>query len=264
VGGRFDLAHSIYRDRFSNEVLTDKTNFAFSPRAGIVYQPIEPVSLYFSYATAFDPSLFGVSATGAGFQPERGRQFEVGVKTNWLDNRLSTTLAAYQINRTNVLVTDPDNPNFNLQTGEQTSRGVEFNLVGTPINGWNLSLSYAYTNAFVREDTNPEFVGDRLVNAPEHQAGLWSNYEIQNGNLAGLGFGLGLYYVSEREANLPNSGVRLPSYFRVDAGAFYRRGNWRVQLNVKNLTNIDYYTTQGFFMVPQPPLTVLESVSFEF
>ncbi|MBW4549527.1 MAG: TonB-dependent siderophore receptor [Aphanocapsa sp. GSE-SYN-MK-11-07L] len=265
VGGRFDLIRTIRRDFLNDSVPTDSTDFAFSPRAGIVYQPIEPVSLYFSYATSFNPNLFGTSATGEAFEPEKGEQFEVGIKADLLSKRLAATLAAFQIRKENVLVTDPNDPDFSIQTGEQKSRGMEFNLVGRPVNGWNVVASYAYTDAFVSKDTDPLLVGDRLTQIPRHQLGLFNTYEIQRGTLKGLGFNLGLYYVSgDREANLPNDGLRLPSYFRVDTGIFYKRDNWKLQLNVNNLTNIDYYNSNGFFIVPQPPLTVLGKVSVEF
>ena len=263
AGGRFDLARSTYRDRITQEELNDTTDFAFSPRLGIVYQPIDPVSLYFSYATSFNPSVFGRSASNEAFEPETGRQFEVGVKADLLSDRLSATLAAFQITKTNVLVTDPDNPDFSIQTGEQTSEGFEFNLVGRPLSGWNITLSYAYTDAFVSEDSTIP-VGDKLGGVPEHQAGLFSTYEIQDGSLKGLGVGLGLYYVANRQARLPNTGLKLPDYFRVDASIFYRRNNWKWQVNINNLTDIDYYNSyNGFLVNPQPPLTVLGTVSVE-
>ncbi len=263
LGGRFDLIRSLDNDLL-NDQETDQTDFAFSPRTGIVYQPIEPVSLYFSYATSFNPAL-GFSAAGESFQPERGEQFEAGVKADLLPEQLFATLAGYQITKQNVLVTDPDDPDFSIQTGEQKSRGMELSLVGRPLPGLDITLGYAYTDAFVSEDEDPAFVGGRLTSIPRHQIGLWSSYEFQIGALRGFGAGLGLYYVSgDREALLPNTDLRLPGYFRVDTSVFYRRDNWKVQLNVNNLTNIDYYNSNGFFVVPQPPLTVLGSVSVEF
>jgi iron complex outermembrane recepter protein len=267
VGGRFDWVHTINRSLFPEnfgELITDERDFAFSPRAGIVYQPIEPISLYFSYSTSFRPLVFGgFSATREPLKPERGQQFEVGIKADLLRDRLSATFAAYQIKKENALVTDPDNPLFSIQTGEQTSRGFEFSLTGRPLPGWETSLGYAYTDAFVSEDTVIP-VGDRLGGIPRHQVGFFNSYEIQKGPLKGLGFLLGLYYVSDREAALPNTAVSVPDYFRVDTGIFYKRGNWKLQLNVNNLTNITYHNSDGFTIFPQPPLTVLGQVSVEF
>ena len=263
AGGRLDLAHTTDIAGFDQTVFTDNTDFAFSPRLGVVYQPTEWLSLYGSYATSFNPVIFGTSRTGESFEPERGRQFEVGIKAEVIPNRLSATFAAYELTRKNVLITDPQDDRFSIQTGEQKSRGIEFNLVGRPIKGWDVSLSYALTDAFVSKDSTIP-VGDKLYGVPNHQFGLWNSYEIQTGPLKGFGGGLGLYYVSQREAVLPNTAVDLPSYFRVDASIFYKRDNWKFQVNINNLTNAEIYNTRGFLIAPQPPLTVLGSITYTF
>jgi iron complex outermembrane recepter protein len=260
VGGRFDLATITSRDDLTDELTDNQTDSAFSPRAGIVYQPIKPVSLYFSYATSFLPQT-GRSATGQIFDPERGQQFELGVKADLIPDRLSATLAAYEITKKNVLVTDPDDDNFSIQTGEQKSRGIEFNLVGEPVKGWKTSLSYAYTDAFVSKDTTRALVGDTLIGVPAHQLGFWNSYEFSKGALKGFGVGLGLYYSSQAESALPNTFV-VPSYFRADASVFYKRDNWELQISVNNFTNTQYYLGPG--AVPQAPLTVLGSFSIKF
>ncbi len=241
-----------------------QTDSAFSPRVGIVYQPIEPVSLYASYTTSFQPS-FGASrnADDSTFDPERGRQFEVGVKGDITDS-LSVTAALFDIRRQNVQTTDPNDPAFTIQTGEVASRGFELGLGGEILPGWNLTANYTALDAFVSQD-NSIPVGNSLANVPDNQFSLWSTYEIQEGNLEGLGFGLGLNYVSLRAGNSDNS-FTLPSYFRTDAALFYRRNNWRAQLNVENLFNARYFTSSDQFLgvAPGAPLTVSARVGVEF
>ncbi len=217
---------------------------AFTPRFGIVYQPIEPISLYASYTTSFNPA-FGSSrnADGSVFEPETGRQFEVGLKAD-LSDRLSLTLAAFDIRKQNVTTDDPNNPIFSVQTGEVVSRGIELNIGGEILPGWNLTGAYTYLDAFVSKD-NTNIVGNRLANVPENQFSLWSTYEIQQGNLAGLGAGVGLFYVDARQGDLENT-FTLPSYFRTDVALFYKRDNWRVQLNFENLFNTEYFTSTNF------------------
>ncbi|MEH2167338.1 MAG: TonB-dependent siderophore receptor [Nostoc sp.] len=263
AGGRFDLVRSI-DENFLGERFVDKTETAFTPRVGIVYQPIEPISLYLSYSKSFNPVIFGTSRTGARFQPEKGEQLEVGLKADLIPDKLSATLAFYDLVKQNVLIADPDDSRFSIQTGEQKSRGVEFSLTGSPVKGWNIAVGYAYTDAFVSKDiTIP--IGDQLAGVPANQFGLWTSYEIQAGSLTGLGFGLGLFYVDDRKASLPNTDVELASYLRADASVFYRRNNWKVQVNINNLGNTQYYNSYGgFLVVPQPPLNVLGSISVEF
>ena len=107
------------------------------------------------------------------------------------------------------------------------SRGIELDVVGQLSSGWNIIASYAYTNAFVsRDNTIP--VGSQLVGVPHNSASLWTTYELQKGDLQGLGFGLGLVYAGGRQVSLPNT-FTAPSYLRADAALFYRRKqlqNW--------------------------------------
>jgi iron complex outermembrane recepter protein len=263
VGGRFDsLDQDTYYPYDGSSV--EQSDSAFSPRVGVVYQPSEEIALYASYSEGFFPNI-GRSADNSAFDPERGRQYEIGVKGDFLDGRLSGTLAAFDITKSNVLTTDPDNVDFSIAVGEQRSQGVELNITGEVLPGWNIIAGYAYIDARVTEDNSiPE--GDRPQNVAEHTANLWTTYEIQEGDFQGLGFGLGLFFIGEREGELPNTNFELPSFLRADAALFYRRDNWRVGVNVRNLFDIEYYeTAQGNNVVyPGAPINVLATVSVEF
>ncbi|CAA9258875.1 Ferrichrome-iron receptor [uncultured Coleofasciculus sp.] len=238
----------------------------FSPRFGVVYQPIQPLSLYASYTTSFSPSFAAsLNEDDSTFDPETGRQVEVGIKADILD-QLSLTLAAFDIRKQNVSTPDPENPLFSVQTGEVASRGAELNLGGEILPGWNIAASYTYLDAFVSQD-NTDIVGNDLANAPDNQISLWTSYEIQQGNLQGLGLGLGLFYVGDRPGDLDNT-FELPSYFRTDAALFYKRNNWRAQLNLENLFNVEYFSSANYGsrlgINPGAPLRVLGKLSVEF
>ncbi|NJK51378.1 TonB-dependent siderophore receptor [Candidatus Gracilibacteria bacterium] len=261
LGGRVDIFEERKTDRLTNEE-TSQSDTAFSPRVGIVYQPIPPISLYASYSEAFAPTI-GISASGEAFQPGRATQYEVGIKAD-LTDRLSTTLALYDLTRTNVTTTDPNDPNFSVQTGEQNSQGIELDISGEILPGWNIIAGYAYTDAKVTEDnTIPE--GNRLYAAPEHAFNLWTTYRIQEGDLQGLGFGIGFYYVGETAGNLANT-FEVPSYFRTDAAIFYERGQFRVALNFRNLFDIEYYKALGSetLVGVGEPFTVQGTISWRF
>jgi iron complex outermembrane receptor protein len=100
---------------------------------------------------------------------------------------------------------------------------------------------------------------------PENQASLWTTYEIQQGNLQGLGFGLGLFYIGDRQGDLDNSFV-LPSYLRTDAAIYYRRDRLKAAINVRNLFDVTYqnYSFGRLFNQVGDPLTVIGSLSWEF
>jgi iron complex outermembrane receptor protein len=129
---------------------------------------------------------------------------------------------------------------FCVQTGEQRSRGIELNIGGEILPGWNIITGYAYTDAQVTEDNRPGFVGNQLNNTPENAFNLWTTYGIQTGELQGLGFGLGLFFVGDRPGNLANT-FEIPSYLRTDAAIFYNRNRFWAALNFKNLFDIEYF-----------------------
>jgi iron complex outermembrane receptor protein len=270
LGGRFDVVNinNTFRQTESGVVSfeseDDQQEEAFTPRVGIVFQPIEALSFYGSYSESFTPNS-ATAADGTLLDPERGKQYEVGVKGDLFDGRLSATLAAFDITKSNVATTDLDNPDFSIPIGEQRSRGIELNVAGQIRQGWNIIVSYAYTDAEISEDNDGQ-EGNRLFNAPENTFSLWTTYEIQSGNWQGLGFGLGLFFVSERQGDLANS-FEVPSYLRTDVGVFYRRNNWRAALNIKNLFDIDYVESTGndrSRITTGQPFTVIGSVSVEF
>lgn len=262
AGGRFDINDSSRINRRANRTDNEQTNSNFSPRVGLVYQPGKDTSLYFSWSNSFNPQFFGRSRTDEQFQPETAEQFEIGVKQEFFDNRLSANLAFYQLTRQNVLTADPVDPRFSIQTGEQRSRGIELDITGEILPGWKVIATYAHTDASVTEDRVIP-VGDRLVDAARNSASLWTTYQIQRGNLQGLGFGAGLYYVGDRQAQLPNT-IELPSFVRADAAIFYQRDNFRAGVNFKNLFSAKTYETGGNGLVPGAPFTVLGTASIEF
>ncbi|MBD2771749.1 TonB-dependent siderophore receptor [Iningainema tapete] len=269
LGGRFDWVDQSQDNRLRLTNTTVKQNdSAFSPRVGIIYQPIKPVSLYASYSRSFLPAgLFTINADNTPFKPTKGEQYEVGVKTEFLDGRLSATIAAYQITKQNIVVPDPTpgRSNLSIQIGEQQSKGIELDIVGQPIPGLNLIATYSYTDAEFTQDTRPNFQGNQPNNVPRHSASLWATYEIQSGGLKGLGFGGGLFFVGDRKGDLANT-FTLPSYVRTDTTIFYRRNNWRVGLNFKNLFDLDYFESarDRNAVFYGEPFTVLGTFSVSF
>ncbi|WP_138498913.1 TonB-dependent siderophore receptor [Nostoc sp. PA-18-2419] len=261
VGGRFDTYHY---ESTTNDVANAPDNAdAFTPRVGIVYQPIQQVSLYTSYSQSFTPNS-GRSISNQPFDPQRGTGYEVGVKTELLNGRLSSTLAYYDTKLKNVLTDDLDNPGYSLQVGEQRSRGIEFDIAGEILPGWKVIASYANTNAEITKD-NTFAIGNRLNNVPRNGGSLWTTYTLQTGSLKGLGVGFGAFFVGERAGDLENSFV-LPSYTRLDAALYYQKDNLRIGLNFKNLSDIRYFEgSQGRVQViPGAPFIVQGTISYSF
>ena len=267
AGLRYDTFDRTITNNLDDTEVSQNSD-AFTPRIGIVYQPIEAISLYTNYSQSFNPKPFFYDRTvdGSLLEPESGEGFEVGVKGDIVANRVAATVAYFNITRENVATEDGFNPFAAVVVEEQQSQGIELDLIGEIQPGWNLIASYAYIDSEITEDDNPNLIGNRFPNIPEHSASLWTTYEIQKGDLEGLGLGIGLSYVGERQGGLPNS-FEADSYFLTDAALFYNRQNWQLRLNCNNLFDVDFIesvdtsTVRGIY--PGTPFVVIGSVSVQ-
>ncbi|MEL7352851.1 MAG: TonB-dependent siderophore receptor [Cyanobacteria bacterium P01_A01_bin.116] len=272
AGLRFDDIEQILTinpndfDPTSSEATQSESSL--TPRVGLVYKPAENVSLYTSYSQVFGPSEAETTTfDGDLLEFESGEGFEVGVKTELLDSNLAASLSYFNITRRNVATEDPENPFFFIATGAQRSQGVELDVSGELLPGWNVLASYAYIDAEISEDTTFE-VGNGLPSAPTNSANLWTTYQIQSGALEGLNFGLGFNFVGEREGDLANS-FTLDDYFLVNAAVGYEQDNWQAALNFRNLFDVGYIAdTSSPVRIrgndPGEPFTVVGTVSVTF
>ncbi|HKX32991.1 MAG TPA: TonB-dependent receptor [Blastocatellia bacterium] len=275
VGGRFDYYHQTNDNRFARTV-QQAIDRAFTPRVGVVYQPVEPVSIYASYSRSFQPQL-QQTYDFQPFKPETGQQYETGVKLDLLDRRLTATVAVYQITKQNVTTPDirPGIPSgYSLQLGEQRSRGFEADLSAQPARRWNLLFSYGFTDAVVSRDNTRAgaipIVGNFLLGVPRHTGSLWTSYEFDRRFIRGLGLGAGLFGVGRRFGDNEHT-FTVPGYGRVDATVFYKiyrkdRVKYRLALNLGNLLDKPYYEgVRGRYgIVPGAPLTGVVSMQVTF
>jgi iron complex outermembrane receptor protein len=261
LGARFDDARNRGEDRIFGGS-TSQHDRAATWRAALLYQFLPGLAAYASYATSFTPITFGSKADGAPLKPEHGEQYEIGLKADLFRGRFTSALALYDLTRQNVITADPVSPFFSIQTGEQRSRGVEWDGRVKIMPGWDLLAFYAFTEAEITKDTTFER-GNRLPAVPKHSAGLWSTWALQSGVLKGLGVGFGGRYVGERMIDLANS-LELPDYVVLDASVFYRWGPLGAQLNFKNLTDKTYFTGNSRFVQPGEPFTVLGQLTWNF
>ncbi len=244
-------------------------------RVGLLYDIFPWLTPFADYSTTFKPQGPNVTTDGTvqTFDPLSGDQYEFGVKAD-ISNRLSLTAAVYQLELKNVLESDP-NPTlsqegYEVETGEQRSRGFELDAAYKVSPGWNLLLSYAHTDVKIVQDQTYQS-GSKVPSVPDDSLRLWSVYEIQSGALAGLGFGGGMTAVSSRTTNLvakatPNIVATLPAYATFDALTYYHWRNYKVSLNIKNLFDHQYWDTASSYgyLYPGSPFnaTVRFQVSF--
>jgi len=274
VGGRYDVA--TVSNGFStvtpNMPILDRTDQAFSPRVGLLYQPWPWVSVYGNFVQSIGPTA-GFSVEGRPFEAERATQYEVGVKAAPLGGRLTATVALYRITKQNILSTDPSNPVSRVPIGEARSRGIELDVSGRLTDCWSVIGSYAYTDTRITEDTLGGNRGHRLPDVPLHSGSLWSWYRIKNGAFSGLDGGAGVFAAGLRQGDEQNS-FQLPGYVRVDAAAAY---HWQwgpsrltARLNIVNLLDQRHFESSNITgiltrdprlsIIPGTPLTVLGSI----
>lgn len=281
-GGRYDWAETA-RGRAGSysaaAALVDdvtRKDQGFSPRVGILYQPIHALGIYGNWTTSFGANN-GISATGATFNPQIGEQFEAGIKTSLFDERFLATLAYYHLTKDNLLTPDltTADPDDSIAVGQERSQGIELDMTGQITDALNVIGSFAYTDARVSKDYSG-FQGKRLSNVPEQAGSLWLKYDF-NGHQALNGFsvGLGTVAAGQREGDIDNT-FQLPGYARVDAFAAYR---WNIkktrvtaQFNIRNLLDKQYYESTdpnnyvapALGVVPGSPLMALGSLRVEF
>ena len=265
------LMTSLRLDQFETET---NSQTALSPKFGVVYQPIlDKVALFANYMDGFSnvgPRQVDNLETGESrtlvFDPERAKQFEVGTKFNLLNNHVSATLSYYDIQVSNIVMQDAENP-FNLvQDGEQYSRGFEASLTASPFEGLNLIAGFSHNNSELTESDQVDFLGRRPESAgPETLANFWASYRFTQGNLEGFGLGFGGNYASENMIfNRQTAGVfTLPSYTILNASLFYNVDKFGINLKLNNLTNEEYYT--GWSTInPQRPRNFAASLTYNF
>ncbi len=236
---------------------TDATVFAYgnttdntkiTPRLGLSFDITDDFTAYALYDQSFFPQ-FGASATGESFDPEEGKDIEGGVKKNWVNGKLRTSLTAYQITKQNILVADPENVNFSIQLGEIQSKGVEFDMNGQVTPELNVVLNYANTNVEITEDTTPENVGKRVAGHAKHITNGWLNYSFKKqSKLDGFGLSLGYQYQVDRSSwawNADNQSA-LPDYFRLDGGVSWKNERMDVKVNVNNILNKHLYSGSSY------------------
>ena len=218
------------------------------PLGGAILKLNDQLSLYASYTQSLKPNstiapLTGGVVLGSNIAPEQGTSWETGVKFD-LDKRLSGTIAVYDIDKSNVLVSQLNASNVLEYTtaGKVRSRGAEVDVTGRLTQAWSMIGSYGYTDARVTDD--PTYRGKRLQNVALNTASLYLVYDFGAAVPGKLRLGGGARYVGDRAGDAANSFV-MPSYVVADLFATYETKHQNLpviyQLNVKNLFDNVYY-----------------------
>lgn len=252
-----------------------KNQTTVSPKLGLVYQPIlNKISVFANYMNGFvnlDPAevsdINGQNPTIRVFDPEKANQWEIGTKANIYKDKISITTSYYDITVSNKLMTDPTNPNNQIQGGEVKSKGFEVSIVTSPIEGLSVISGFSKNKSEVTKDaTDGGYLGLRPEEAgPENLLNFWANYKVPTGALKNWGIGFGANYASEQKTlNRSNIGTfTLPSYTVFNTVLSYNAEKYSINLKVDNLTNQKYYT--GWSTVTaQRPRSISIALNYKF
>ncbi|MEM1359532.1 MAG: TonB-dependent siderophore receptor, partial [Bacteroidota bacterium] len=232
-----------------------------SPRFGATYALTNSTRLFANYGTSFTPN-FALNIDGEVFESDQVRQIEFGLRQELFNNKALFTLAAFDIERSNVVIPDPNEFFRQIAAGRQSSRGIEFDFTGRIVPSLETILTYAYNHTEVTEEDDPNF-GQTLAAAPEHSASVFARYAFGGNPDQGFSVNAGLVYNSDIEASLPNS-IVIPAAARLDIGAAYSLERWRLGLNVNNILDEKLYATNLFALFPQAPRTGVLTLSYRF
>jgi len=278
----------------------NKKDSKWLPQGGILIEPTRQLTFYASYSTSYVP-VAASSQDNFGnnpFKPTEAKSYEGGIKTNLFADRLNLTAAYFDIERKNVLnnftcltqaqliaagIAIPPGATIasgtcSNQLGGDRSRGFEIEVNATPLPGWQITGGYAHTKARVVSSNIAEQVGARQTNSPDDAFNFWSRYDIKDGPLANLGFGLGVSYIGKRVGLLPvhpiasgpeNGTLPLKAYTTIDAGLYYKANNdLDLTLKVTNLLDARYIESAGFTaniqLVPGTPRLLTMTARMHF
>ncbi len=261
VGVRYDN-FKVDLDNRNNNTELSSSDELFSPRAGLIYKPLDNLSLYTSYTIAHVPrageQLAGLTLGNRALDPEKFINKEIGAKWD-ITERMAATLALYRLDRTNVAVADPNNPGQSILVDGQRVKGVELGLSGNLTDAWQITGGYAYQESEVLAGNDK---GNKIAQVPRNSISLWNRYDFNSQ----WGVGLGAVYQSDVFAGADNT-VKMPSFTRVDAALYYTvNPQLKLQLNVENLFDEEYYTSahSNTNIVPGAPLAMGVSANVTF
>jgi iron complex outermembrane recepter protein len=241
LNGRYDWIETELDDRLPGQGVSTSSEGAFTGRVGLGYEFDNGLTPYVSYATSFNPSLV-VDGDGGLFEPETGRQWEVGVKyePSFFDGLI--TASFFDLTRDNVVGTVPGSvPAVQQAIGEINVKGIELEAQAN-LGDFKVLGALTYLEAEVITATGSVPAGNSPVQIPDLTASLWLDYTIPEGVLQGVSIGGGIRYMGSSWADEANT-LEVPAATVFDAGLRYEQDDWGVALKVSNIFDNEYVSS---------------------
>lgn len=240
---------------------TRQTHDALTQRAGLLYQLTPQHGLFANASTSFKPNN-GLDAAGKSFDPEEGVGYEIGLKSELFDHRLSSTLAFFYIEKENVLALDPATDTHRAM-GKARSQGLDWQASGQLTDALRVIGAFAYIDAEVTQGDAIIPTGSQILGVAKRSASVLGVYEFQEGLLRGSDVGAAYTYVGDRSGEA-GSDFELPAYHTVDLLAHYKASDQvTLGLNLNNLFDEKYYerSYSNYWITPGEPRNVTVSLT---
>ncbi len=252
---------SLRVDRYELKGANGWNQTAFSPKLGLVYQPVkDQLALFVNLLDGFNNANTTTRADGTlvNLDPEHATQYEGGVKLDAAGGKVNATVSYYHIRIHNAVMRDDQNF-FLSQDGVQESKGFDVEVIANPLPGLNIMAGYAYNdNRYVRASS---FEGKYATGIPRNMGNFWVSYKFQPGSgLRNIGLAMGGNIVDDSYRDGLNTAIN-PAYALYSGSVFYALSKWRFGLKLNNLTNTRYYSNGGLL---QQPRNAVANASFHF
>ncbi|MCW6529953.1 TonB-dependent siderophore receptor [Sphingomonas sp. MMSM20] len=221
----------------------EATDNLWSPRAGLIFKPVEQASIYGAFSRTYLPrggdQLTGLSLSNENLAPERYDNYEIGAKWDIVPT-FNVTAALFQLDRDNVLaLSNPNDPRSpTVPIGRQRTKGFELSAQGEITDKLSVIGAYTYTDAkFLDSQSGTVQRGNLVPNVPRNAASLWTRFDP----IEALGVAVGMIHQGKRFSATDNT-VTMPAYTRFDGAIYFRVApELDLQLNVENIFNKRYF-----------------------
>lgn len=244
IGERWELLASVRANDYVAKLpFSQDAGLAWAPAFNMLYKLTPQTAVFGGYGRSFqiNPTY---TDNGMPIAPERGGEWEMGVRWSDVSKKLLAQAALFRTNARNVSVFDEQHPGAYVQVDSQTSQGAELSLHGALCNAVETSMAVTYTRV------SAVIQGQSSAPAPTLRVSTWTNYTVHGGLADGAGFGLGLHGRTASTAYGVN-GPRIPGHLLADTNIFLNRKRWRLDFTVRNLFNSRAYgETRSSIFIP--------------
>ena len=258
IGVRYDDS----QNKTHNTTTGAKTkvdNEEWTTNFGVAYLMDSGFTPYASYAQSFNP-IIQLDRNGDPAKPERGEQYEVGLKYQPRSFDGYFNIAAFEVSKENLARQVAGQL---TQIGEVRNRGLELEAVANVTEALTLIGNVSFIDSEITEDATSSNVGNTPSQIADQLASAWANYRFLNGPLDGLTIGAGARYVGDSYADNTETN-KVSSYTLFDATLSYRIQDYKFQVAAKNLADKEYVATCDYYCFYGDRRNVIASVTYDW